>query len=63
MRKVDISKRQELFVDGNPLTYPPPDVCECGLKSMMTYFQETQANVKVYQGVKVSNEYMDTYSF
>ena len=53
MRKIDIGKRQELYVDGNPLSYPPPDVCECGLKSMMTYFQETQANVKVYQGVKV----------
>ena len=54
MKKVDLSRKQELIVDGNPLTYPPPDVCDCGLKSMMRYFQETQANVKVYQGVKVS---------
>lgn len=53
MKKTDMSRKQELFLDGNPLTYPPVDVCECGLKSMMRYFQETQANVKVYQGVKV----------
>lgn len=54
MKKTDMSRKQELFLDGNPLTYPPVDVCECGLKSMMRYFQETQANVKVYQGVKVN---------
>ena len=57
MKKTDMSRKQELFLDGNPLTYPPVDVCECGLKSMMRYFQETQANVKVYQGVKV-NEFI-----
>ena len=57
MKKVDLSRKQELFVDGNPLTYPPVDVCECGLKSMMRYFQETQANVKVYQGVKVCKHF------
>ena len=54
MKKIEMKNSQALFVDGNPLTFPPPEVCECGLRSIMQFFQETQSNVKVYQGIKVT---------
>jgi len=53
MKKVEPGSGKELFVNGNPITHPPIDVCESGLRSMMQFFQETQLNTKVYQGVKV----------
>ncbi|KAH3797569.1 hypothetical protein DPMN_151152 [Dreissena polymorpha] len=53
IKKLDLSSGKELFVDGNPLTFPPADVCECGLKAMMRFFQETELNTKVYQGIKI----------
>lgn len=53
MKKIGADSDKELNMEGNPLTSPPADVCECGLKSMMQYFQETQINMRVHQGVKV----------
>lgn len=53
MKKLEMDSQKELCVDGNPLTFPPSDVCECGLKSMVQFIQETQIDQKVYQGVKV----------
>lgn len=53
MKKIGQKSDKELNLAENPMTSPPPDVCECGLRSMMQFFQETQINSKVYQGVKV----------
>ena len=53
MKKIEMGAKQELIVDDNPLKFPPADVCEYGLRSMMHFFQETQSNIKVYQGIKV----------
>ncbi|XP_052784171.1 malignant fibrous histiocytoma-amplified sequence 1-like isoform X2 [Mya arenaria] len=53
MKKVEMGPGKELSVEGNPLTFPPMDVCESGLKSMMRFFQETELNTKMYQGVKI----------
>lgn len=53
MKRLDYATEKQLNVDGNPLSYPPADVCGCGLRSMIQFFQESQADVKVYQGVKV----------
>ncbi|KAL8598916.1 hypothetical protein ACOMHN_015495 [Nucella lapillus] len=44
---------QEVILDNNPLVYPPPEVCLSGLKTIVRFFQESQADVKTYQGVKV----------
>jgi hypothetical protein len=53
MKKFELRTDKELSVEGNPLTFPPTDVCECGIKSMIQFFQETQLSLKVYQGMKV----------
>nr|KAG5696736.1 hypothetical protein BaRGS_028856 [Batillaria attramentaria] len=53
LKKLDGDRDQELVLDSNPLCYPPQEVCESGLRSIMQFFQESQADVKVYQGVKV----------
>ncbi|XP_025080166.1 malignant fibrous histiocytoma-amplified sequence 1 homolog isoform X2 [Pomacea canaliculata] len=53
LKKLDWDKHQELLLESNPLCYPPPEVCESGLRSIMNFFQESQADVKTYQGVKV----------
>ncbi|XP_070173015.1 malignant fibrous histiocytoma-amplified sequence 1 homolog isoform X1 [Littorina saxatilis] len=53
LKKLDGETDQELLLDSNPLIYPPQDVCESGLKTIMDFFQESQADVKTYQGVKV----------
>jgi len=53
MKKIGPKSDKELNLTDNPITSPPPDVCECGLKSMMQYFQETQLDTRTYQGVKV----------
>ncbi|KAK3604652.1 hypothetical protein CHS0354_007195 [Potamilus streckersoni] len=53
MKNVDWQTDQELVVDDNPLKTPPRDVCDCGLKSMLHYLKEVQADVSVYQGIKM----------
>ncbi|XP_060560981.1 malignant fibrous histiocytoma-amplified sequence 1 homolog isoform X2 [Ruditapes philippinarum] len=53
MKKFELRTDKELSVEGNPLTFPPTDVCECGIKSMIQFFQETQLSLKVYQGMKI----------
>ncbi|GFN91558.1 malignant fibrous histiocytoma-amplified sequence 1-like protein [Plakobranchus ocellatus] len=52
-QKLDVSTQQQLVVDDNPLGYPPADVCCSGLKTVISFFQESQTEIKVYQGVKV----------
>lgn len=63
MKKMDLQADKELSVEGNPLTFPPMEICECGLKSMMQFFQETQLNLKVYQGMKVSQISADCHGY
>ncbi|XP_046374544.2 malignant fibrous histiocytoma-amplified sequence 1 homolog isoform X1 [Haliotis rufescens] len=53
IKKLEWNTDQELVLEGNPLTYPPSDVCESGLRSIMQYFQESQAEAKVFQGIKI----------
>ncbi|XP_053403318.1 malignant fibrous histiocytoma-amplified sequence 1 homolog isoform X2 [Mercenaria mercenaria] len=53
IKKMELQTDKDLYVEGNPLTFPPTDICECGLKSMVQFFQETQLNLKVYQGMKI----------
>ncbi|XP_005096406.2 malignant fibrous histiocytoma-amplified sequence 1 homolog [Aplysia californica] len=53
IKKLDVRKGQVLHLEENPLTYPPSDVCESGLKHIVSFFQESQSEIKVYQGVKV----------
>ncbi|KAL8583226.1 hypothetical protein ACOMHN_013781 [Nucella lapillus] len=53
LKKVDGDRDQELLLEFNPLGYPPLDVCQSGLKTILRFFQESQAEVKTYQGVKV----------
>ena len=57
IKKLDWDTDQQLNVSENPLTQPPLDVCECGLRSIMQYFQEAKSDMKVYQGLKVSAMY------
>ena len=52
-KKIDWSTRQEVILHENPLTTPPPDICECGLRAIMQYFQEEKCHTKMYQGLKV----------
>ena len=47
LKKVDWDRDQQLLLDCNPLCYPPQDVCQSGLKTIMQFFQESQADVKV----------------
>ena len=47
LKKLDWDREQELLLDSNPLCYPPQEVCESGLKTIMQFFQESQADVKV----------------
>lgn len=47
LKKLDWDRHQELLLESNPLCYPPPEVCESGLRSIMNFFQESQADVKV----------------
>ena len=44
---MDWERDQELLLGSNPLSYPPEDVCQSGLKSILQFFQESQADVKV----------------
>ncbi|XP_041349799.1 malignant fibrous histiocytoma-amplified sequence 1 homolog isoform X2 [Gigantopelta aegis] len=53
IKKLEWNTDQEMFVEENPLTYPPADVCDSGLRSIMSFFQESQAEAKTYQGVKI----------
>ncbi|KAK3776900.1 hypothetical protein RRG08_024671 [Elysia crispata] len=53
IKKLDVSTSQQLVLDDNPLGYPPAHVCCSGLKNVISFFQESQAEIKVYQGVKV----------
>ncbi|XP_064639362.1 malignant fibrous histiocytoma-amplified sequence 1 homolog [Lineus longissimus] len=47
--------RTEKHVDlaGNPLIAPPIEICECGLRAMIGYFQELKTQMKSYQGMKL----------
>ena len=51
LKKLDLDKDQALLLAANPLCYPPQDVCESGLKTIVQFFQESQAEVKVGVGV------------
>ena len=53
IKKLDWRTDQELYVDNNPLTSPPRDICECGLRALVQHFQETKASAKTYQGLKL----------
>lgn len=53
IKKLEMKTGKQLSLEGNPITFPPVDVCESGLKSMMQFFQETQLNQKFYQGLKI----------
>lgn len=53
LKKMDWNTDQELNVQNNPLAYPPVDVCNSGLRSIIQFFQEVKADSKVHQGVKV----------
>ncbi|BFZ00350.1 hypothetical protein BsWGS_03389 [Bradybaena similaris] len=53
IKKLDVNTHQTLLLKDNPLTYPPSDICESGLRCIMSFFHETQSQVKVHQGVKV----------
>jgi hypothetical protein len=53
IKKLDWGTEQQLNVGENPLSNPPLEVCECGLRSIMQYFQEAKTDMKVYQGLKV----------
>ncbi|XP_050413648.2 malignant fibrous histiocytoma-amplified sequence 1 homolog isoform X1 [Patella vulgata] len=53
IKKLDTEVDQELDLGGNPLIYPPAAVCENGLRSVTQFFQESQLDAKVYQGIKI----------
>ena len=46
-KKIIWDRDKELLVTGNPLSYPPQDVCEYGLKTIINFFHNSQAEVKV----------------
>ncbi|CAG5116836.1 unnamed protein product, partial [Candidula unifasciata] len=54
IKKLDLNTDQTLLLKENPLTYPPSDVCESGLRCITSFFHESQSEVKVHQGVKLS---------
>ncbi|XP_033759416.1 malignant fibrous histiocytoma-amplified sequence 1-like isoform X1 [Pecten maximus] len=51
MKQLERNQDQDLFVDDNPLTFPPPDVT--GMRSILQYMHEARINATVYRGVKV----------
>ena len=53
MKKLDWDSNQRLLLAGNPLVFPPLDVCECGIRSIVQFYVESKSTVKVYQGIKV----------
>ncbi|KAJ8309671.1 hypothetical protein KUTeg_011536 [Tegillarca granosa] len=53
MKTLEGSNDQELVIDGNPLKFPPVDICESGIKLMMEYFHEVRLEMKFYRGIKV----------
>lgn len=53
IKKLDYATKQELCVDKNPISNPPRDVCESGIRSIIQYFQEVWAEITVHQGLKV----------
>ncbi|CAH1781823.1 unnamed protein product [Owenia fusiformis] len=53
IRKMKLDDGQSLKLEGNPLNFPPKEICESGLRSMMEYFIEKQCMSKVYRGLKV----------
>ena len=53
LRKLDYESKQDLLMLDNPLVVPPKDVCECGIKAIVQFFQEARSEMKVYQGLKV----------
>ena len=53
LRKLDYESEQDLVMMDNPLVVPPKDVCECGIKAIVQFFQEARSEMKVYQGLKV----------
>ena len=53
MKKLDWNSNQRLLLGGNPLVFPPIDVCECGIRSIVQFYIESKSTVKVYQGIKV----------
>lgn len=53
MKTLEGSNDQELCIDGNPLKFPPVDICESGIKLMMEYFHEVRLEMKFYRGIKV----------
>lgn len=58
LKKLDLSCGQELLIYDNPLINPPPDICDCGIRSIVQFFQEAKAEMKVYQGIKVKHVFI-----
>ncbi|XP_074657627.1 uncharacterized protein LOC141910751 [Tubulanus polymorphus] len=53
IKKLSYDTDKRVNVEGNPLINPPLDICECGLRAMVQYFQELNTGRKTYQGIKV----------
>ena len=53
LKKMDPGTEQELLISDNPLVNPPLDVADCGIRSIVQYFQEAKMDIKMYQGIKV----------
>lgn len=47
LKKMDWRTEQVLILDENPLYSPPLEVCECGIRAIIQYFQESKAEMKV----------------
>lgn len=53
LKRIDWKTTQEVDVSDNPITAPPREVCECGLRAMVQHYHEAKIESKSYQGIKV----------
>jgi Leucine-rich repeat (LRR) protein/GTPase SAR1 family protein len=53
IRKLAWRTEKQVDLAGNPLIAPPIEICECGLRAMIQYFQELKTQMKSYQGMKL----------
>ena len=53
LSKLDWYSDQQLILKHNPLVYPPIEICNSGLHSMLQFFANDDAEKKTYQGIKI----------
>ncbi|CAH8439473.1 unnamed protein product [Schistosoma rodhaini] len=54
LKKIKPSEIIKLDLNDNPMIWPPYNIIECGIDSMIHYFQESRTELQSYYGIKIT---------